>query len=150
MDFNKWLESPEYLGKIDTLFSDIERKSELAQNESETSSVFELELYFFLRSELGVEFDISKEQHIDHLTHTFKGLQGRKSGHGRLDAVINNLIIEYKHHSKLTSENDVAQAIHQVEDYLNAEKLIKGIEYDAILTDGLHISYFCRSHFEDG
>ena len=142
MDFNKWLESPEYLGKIDTLFSDIERKSELAQNESETSSVFELELYFFLRSELGVEFDISKEQHIDHLTHTFKGLQGRKSGHGRLDAVINNLIIEYKHHSKLTSENDVAQAIHQVEDYLNAEKLIKGIEYDAILTDGLHISYF--------
>jgi hypothetical protein len=142
LDINKWFESSEYLEKVDALFSNIARKSELAQNESETSSVFERELYFFLRSELGIEFDISKEQHIDHLTHTFKGLAGRKSGHGRLDAVINNLIIEYKHHSKLNNETDTLQAIHQVEDYLNAKKLIEGTEYDAILTDGLHISYF--------
>ena len=142
LDINRWLESPEYLEKIDTLFSDIVRKSELSQNESETASLFELQLYHFLRSELSIEFDISKEQRINHLTHTFKGLAGRKSGHRRLDAVINNLIIEYKHHSKLGNEADVTQAIHQVEDYLNAEKLIKGIEYDAILTDGLHISYF--------
>lgn len=142
IDYNKWLESPEYLKKIDTLFSNIVRKSELANNESETSSVFERELYFFLRSELGIDFQISKEEFVDRLTHTFKGLQNRKSGHGRLDAIINNLIIEYKHHSKLSSEADIVKAIHQVEDYLNAEKQIKGIEYDAILTDGLHISYF--------
>lgn len=142
IDRKQWFDSSAYHEKIDMLFSNIVRKSEVAQNESETSSVFELELYYFLRSELGVEFDISKEQRTDRLTHTFKGLQGRKSGHGRLDAVINSLIIEYKHHSKLNTEADTSLAIHQVEDYLNAEKQIKGIAYDAILTDGLHISYF--------
>ena len=142
LNVNKWYESPEYLEKVNRLFSAIVRKSELAQNESETSSVFERELYHFLRKELGIEFCISKEEHIDHLTHTFKGLAGRKSGHGRLDAVINNLIIEYKHHSKLSNDTGTLQAIHQVEDYLNAKKMIEGKEFDAILTDGLHISYF--------
>lgn len=142
LDINKWLESPEYLEKTDTLFKNIVRKSELAKNESETSSVFERELYHFLRNELGTDFDISKEQHVDHLSHTFRGLQGRKSGRGRLDAVINNLIIEYKHHSKLINEKDTAKATRQVEDYLNAEKTATGTEYDAILTDGLHVSYF--------
>lgn len=141
-DITDWLGSPEYLRKIETLHSNIVRKSDLAQNESETSSIFERELYFFLRRELGIDLEISKEEHVGRMTHTFKGLQGRKSGHGRIDAVINNLIIEYKHRSKLSSESDKSKAILQVQNYLDVKKQEEGTEYDAILTDGLHISYF--------
>ena len=128
--------------KIEALYDSIVRQSDLALNESETSAVFERELYFFLRQEMGVSIDVSKEQSVGGLVHTFKGLSGRKSGRGRLDAVINNLIIEYKHHSMLKDDTAVATAIHQVEDYLTAKKQIESVQYDAILTDGLRISYF--------
>lgn len=142
VNIHEWLESPEFREKAALLYSNITRKSDLAKNESETSAVFETELYLFLYQEFGIEPSISKEEKISCLRHTFKGLSTRKSGQGRLDAVINHLIIEYKHHSKLSSETDIEAALHQVEDYLEAKKVMEQSEYDAILTDGLQISYF--------
>lgn len=115
----------------------------MANNEAKTSSVFERELYFLLRKELGYETVIDKEKPINGgIKHKFSGLSDRKSGKGRLDAVLNNLIIEYKHHSKLETASDIEQAYEQVTDYLQAVAGLEGIEYDAILTDGLRISYF--------
>lgn len=118
------------------------RKSELAESEAETSSVFENELYFLIRNKTGIELNIKKEHPIDGIAHTFKGLANRHNGHGRLDAVVNSLVIEYKHHSKLQTVKQIEQAKIQVEDYLIALYNLRGIKYDAILTDGIKIAYF--------
>lgn len=59
-----------------------------------------------------------------------------------MDAVVNSLVIEYKHHSKLQTVKQIEQAKIQVEDYLIALYNLRGIKYDAILTDGIKIAYF--------
>ena len=128
--------------KIERLYSNIKRECDLAKNESETSSVFERYLYHYLREEFSIEPHIEKETTVRGLVHAFSDLKKRASGRGRLDAVINDLVIEYKHHSMLRKDNDIALAISQVDDYLTARKKNDGTESDAILTDGLHISYF--------
>ena len=74
--------------------------------------------------------------------HKFEGLSSRKSGHGRLDAVVNNIIIEYKHNTKLKSKKQISSAFEQVKDYLIALDKNEGVKYDAILTDGIKIAYF--------
>lgn len=141
-DSNSPTANLDYRRKVEKLYESIVRLSDLANNESETSAVFERELYFFLRQEMGVTVDVRKEPSVEGLVHTFRGLSNRKSGKGRLDAVINNLIIEYKHHSVLNGETAVSSAVHQVEDYLTAKKQLEAVPFDAVLTDGLRISYF--------
>lgn len=139
---NQWLNSGEYFTEINTVLTKILRKLELSRSEAETSSVFETELYFLIRSKTGIELNIKKENPIDGIVHTFKGSKKRHSGHGRLDAVVNSLIIEYKHCSKLHTPQQIDQAKTQVEDYLKALYKLNGIKYDAILTDGIKIAYF--------
>ena len=117
------------------------RKSELSTSEAETSSVFENELYFLIRSKTGIELNIKKENPIDGIVHTFK-VGSRDSGHGRLDAVVNSLVIEYKHYLKLKTPKQILEAKAQVEDYLVALYNQSGVKYDAILTDGIKIAYF--------
>lgn len=139
---NQWLNSGEYHTEIDAVLTAIIRKSELSKSESETSSVFENELYFLIKSKTGIELSIRKERPIEGIVHTFKGLGNRRSGYGRADAIVNNLIIEYKHYSKLKTDKQIKQAKAQVEDYLVALYNLEGIRYDAILTDGIKIAYF--------
>lgn len=139
---NQWLNSGEYRTEIDNALTRILRKSEFSQTEAETSAVFERELYFLIRSKTGIELNIKKEQPVDGIMHTFKGLDQRQSGHGRLDAVVNNLVIEYKHRSKLQTDKQIGQAKAQVEDYLAALYNLSGAQYDAILTDGIKVAYF--------
>ena len=139
---NQWINSGEYRAEIDAALTTILRKSELSESESETSSVFESELYFLIRSKTGIELNIRKEKPVDGVVHTFKGLESRRSGYGRLDAVVNSLVIEYKHCSKLQNAQQVEQAKAQVEDYLMALYALSGVKYDAILTDGIKIAYF--------
>lgn len=110
-DSNSPTANLDYRRKVEKLYESIVRLSDLANNESETSAVFERELYFFLRQEMGVTVDVRKEPSVEGLVHTFRGLSNRKSGKGRLDAVINNLIIEYKHHSVLNGETAVSSAV---------------------------------------
>ena len=74
--------------------------------------------------------------------HDFGVLKSRTSGRGRIDAVVNNLIIEYKKHSKLNNKTNQDTAISQVKDYLQTLLNNDGIKYNAILTDGIKISYF--------
>ena len=141
--FTDWQASDGYRLSIENTFNSIKRKSVLADNESETSSIFERELYFLLRKETGCEPEIYKEKPVNgSIKHRFGGLSSRTSGRGRLDAVVNNLIIEYKHHDKLETPTEIEQAYEQVTDYLMAVYSIEGLQYDAILTDGLHIAYF--------
>lgn len=138
----KWINSGEYLVHIDQTRTDIMKGAASSRNESEIASVFERELYFLVRSNTGINLTYSSETPVDGLTHKFGSLQSRTSGHGRLDAVINNLIIEYKHHSKLKTKEQIVLAGTQVEDYLYALYRNENTKYKAILTDGLKLSYF--------
>lgn len=137
-----WLKSGEYRTQIDSVYANITRGCENSSSESQTASVFEREIYFLVRSQLNIEISFSKEEPIDGIIHIFDGLSSRKSGHGRLDAVVNDVVIEYKHRSKLETEKQKITAFEQVKDYLVALAKNKNRICDAILTDGLRIAYF--------
>ena len=139
---SSWLKSGEYLSLIDSVLTKIIRDCESSDSEAHTSSIFENEIYYLVRSQLDIELKFSKETPIEGIVHKFEGLSSRKSGHGRLDAVVNNIIIEYKHNTKLKSKKQISSAFEQVKDYLIALDKNEGVKYDAILTDGIKIAYF--------
>ena len=139
-----WLNSGEYQVELENALTKIIRKADSSKNESETANAFETEIYFQIRSKLGIELSIKKEVKLNSIKHKFE-LRNRKSGRGRLDAVINNLVIEYKHHNKLNNERQRREAYSQVEDYLTALYKKENVQYDAILTDGIRIAYFQMS-----
>lgn len=136
----QWIDGGEYLSDIDNTLTNILRKTSLAKSEAETSGIFETELYYLLRERTGLDLTISKETPVSGIIHSFGN--GGKAGRGRMDAVVNNLVIEYKHHAKLSTEAQVKSAYKQVEEYLVALHKLCGRKYDAILTDGLRIAYF--------
>lgn len=137
-----WLNSGEYLSDIDEMRTTIMRESKVSNSESTTASIFENELYYLIRNKSGIKLDYSKEKSVNNIKHKFGNLKKRKSGTGRLDAVVNNLVIEYKHNSKLQTEEQFSTAVQQVIDYLNALYDNEKYKYNAILTDGIRISYF--------
>ena len=141
-NMSSWLNSGEYHTQIDTVLTKIVRDCEMSDSEAHTSSIFEREIYFLVRSQLGIELNFSKETPVEGVVHKFEGLSSRKSGHGRLDAVVNNVIIEYKHHSRLKTDKQISSAFEQVKDYLVALKRHERIKYDAVLTDGVKVAYF--------
>lgn len=145
-----WLESDDYKSNIKTLAEKIKRESSFSKNESETSSIFEKHLYYYIRLNTELSLEFNKETPINNVNHKFGILTKRKSGKGRLDAVVNNLIIEYKHKSKFDSSDKIKTAFNQVEDYLTALKNTEDVEYNAILTDGIKIAYFqfCNGKLE--
>ena len=139
---SNWLRSGEYSAQIDSVLTKIIRGCEVSSSESQTASVFEREIYFLVRSKLNIELSFNKEQHIDGIVHKFDGLSSRKSGSGRLDAVVNDIVIEYKHHTKLRTQKQIASAFEQVKDYLIALAESEKRKCDAILTDGIKVAYF--------
>ena len=141
-NINEWLDSGEYLADIDDMRTRIMKESSNSNSESTTASIFENELYYLIKFRTGIELNIIKEQKLDGINHLFESLKKRSSGKGRIDAVVNNLIIEYKHHSKFSTEKDQIIAIEQVKDYLKALENKDKIKYNAILTDGIRICYF--------
>jgi len=141
-NINDWLDSGEYLVDIDDMRTRIMKESANSNSESTTASIFENELYYLIKFRTGIKLNIVKEQKLDGINHLFGSLKKRSSGKGRIDAVVNNLVIEYKHFSKFLSEKDQTTAIEQVKDYLKALEKRDKIKYNAILTDGIRICYF--------
>lgn len=139
---SEWLNSGEYSTDIQNALTSIIRKSENSLSESETATAFETELYYLIRSKLGIDLYFKKESRVDGVIHSFEGLSSRSSGRGRLDAVVNGIVIEYKHHLKLKKPADFVKAQEQVCDYLMALYKNNKEESSAILTDGIHIQYF--------
>ena len=137
-----WLNSGEYISQLNTMRTSIMKDVSASKSESETASIFETNLYYAIRKETGIELNFNKETKLDNINHKFDGLKDRTSGKGRLDAVVNNLVIEYKHFSKLQKKDDIDKATAQVDDYLKALYKNESVKYNAILTDGLKISYF--------
>lgn len=138
---SQWLGSQAYQADINELRTCIMRAASTAGNETTTASIFENKLYYFIRKNTELKLDFKKEQIVDYVAHRFDGL----SAFGRLDAVVSNLVIEFKHNSKLKTPQDYNKACAQVESYLYALYQGESEKYDAILTDGIRIAYFSFS-----
>lgn len=137
-----WFNSGEFKYDIDSALTNIVRGAECAKTEADTANVFEREIYYLIRQRLGIKLTFDKELPVNGIVHSFGSLVSRKSGRGRLDAVVNNVIIEYKHRSKLVTVLQRQQAIEQVRDYMKALDAAGKGQYSAILTDGVVVSYF--------
>ena len=89
----EWLNSGEYVSDVDELRTSIMKQSAKSNSESTTATIFEKELYYIIRKRTDINLEIVKEKTVSGINHTFGVLAKRKSGQGRLDAVVNNLII---------------------------------------------------------
>lgn len=131
-----------YISDRNYTLSKIIQGAESSNSEATTAAIFENQISYLLRKHFDIEPKITKEESVNGLIHSYGNLRKRVSGQGRLDAVINNLIVEYKHHTKLINENDITLAIEQVKDYLSGLDKQCHRKHEAILTDGTKICYF--------
>lgn len=140
---DKWINSKEYATDIELLGKDIVRECEHSNNESTTASIFESEIYHLIRKKTGIKVDFVKETSVRRRINIVdNNQQVESSQRGRVDAIINGLLIEYKHHSKLNTKKHYDDAVEQVKRYLLAKKEEENFCYNAILTDGVRICYF--------
>lgn len=123
------LASDEFYEALKLSSKEIRYEAKTAQNEATIEGAFERVLYATLR-EIGVSFHPEKESMVETIRHT---------GKGRADSRIGAVVIEYKHRSKLSSQNDIKKAIRQLEDYLLAISKNATCEMTGFLTDGLSL-----------
>lgn len=133
-----WLNSSEYISDIESLANEIVRECEHSNSEATTASVFERKIYYILKEKVGVEVEFVKETRVRRRIN----IDSNEINEGRVDAVVNGLLIEYKHYSKLETLKQYDKAVKQVKEYLLARKGDKNVSYNAILTDGIRICYF--------
>lgn len=128
------LNSKEYKGELRKLGEEIKKSCSKAENEATVSSIFENKIYYFIRSFMGKEIEFQKEVTLGkYVMHIFNNK--------RMDVITNNLIIEYKHSSKLKHEKDIQDADEQIRDYLTTQK-DAGNFFEGILTDGIKVKFF--------
>ena len=130
------LNEEEYKKRLQNTLEEIIRKARAVTTEASLASVFERELAYFIKTYLNRDIVIDKEVGQNDLK------SRRRIFKGRMDAVSNELVIEYKRPGKLDSAKDQEAASRQVESYLLQLKETEKAEYNGILTDGIKIRFF--------
>ena len=122
------VKSKEYKSLLADMCRRISKKANIAPNEATIESYFDCEFFAFFREifePLGFEYNPTKEASICTRRHITKG---------RADTAIGALVVEFKHISTLSNDEQKNKAIKQVSDYL------LGLEYDGetlgFVTDG--------------
>jgi hypothetical protein len=138
MNIESILNSNEYKCKLSEHLTSLLKRTKASQTEATTSFAFESEIYLFVRTVFNIDIEFRKEESQSTLRHKFVG---------RMDAVCNNLVIEYKKLGKLDSERDKEKATEQLSKYLLQLLEEDGNEYYGVLTDGIKIRYV---YFQDG
>ena len=138
MNIESILNSNEYKCKLSEHLTSLLKRTKASQTEATTSFAFESEIYLFVRTVFNIDIEFRKEESQSTLRHKFIG---------RMDAVCNNLVIEYKKLGKLDSEKDKEKATEQLSKYLLQLLEEDGNEYYGVLTDGIKIRYV---YFQDG
>ncbi len=128
-----FLMSGEYQCQLSASLTSIFQKTKLANSEATVASIFENELYYFLKQYFNKEITFFKESGESYLRHKFDG---------RMDAMSNNLIIEYKASDKLNTNKEKDNASKQIKNYLYQLKRETNLSYHGILTNGSKISFF--------
>jgi hypothetical protein len=138
MSIDSKLDSNEYQCKLSEHLTSLLIKTKSAENEAQTSQAFQNEIYYFVRNFFEIEPDFRPEESQKTLRHKFTG---------RMDAVCNSLVIEYKKPGKLESDKDKNSATAQISNYLTQLRQKDSNEYSGVLTDGIKIRYV---YFQDG
>lgn len=138
MNIESILNSNEYKCKLSEHLTSLLKRTKASENEASTSFAFESEIYLFVRTVFSVDINFRKEESQSTLRHKFIG---------RMDAVCNNLVIEYKKLGKLEKDNDKVKATKQLSDYLIQLREEDGNEYHGVLTDGIKVRYV---YFQEG
>lgn len=132
MNIENLINSKEYKCKLSEHLTSLLIKTKSAKNEATTSDAFEKEIYYFIRSFFDIDVLFNKEVGQSTLRHKFVG---------RMDAVCNKLVIEYKQPGKLDKDKDKSKALEQLSNYLIQLLEEDNSEYYGILTDGIKIQY---------
>ncbi len=132
------LNSSEYKCKLSEHLTSLLKRTKSSLTEASTSFIFESEIYLFVRNIFNIDINFRKEENQTTLRHKFVG---------RMDAVCNNLVIEYKKAGKLERENDKEKATEQLKSYLLQLLNEDRNEYHWVLTDGIKIRYL---YFQNG
>jgi len=132
MNLDSILDSREYKCKLSEHLTSLLTRTKSATTEASISFAFESEIYFFVRSFFNIDIKINKEESQSTLRHKFTG---------RIDAVTNNLVVEYKRRGKLDTDKDKDKASLQLKNYLEQLYNEEGHEYYGVLTDGIKIRY---------
>lgn len=121
------IRTAEYSDLLEDVSNDIFTESKKAENEASIVSIFELELFSFIKDTLGLKYYPEKEKTINTERHVTKG---------RIDSKIGALVIEFKHTSKLKTIEHKDKASSQLIDYLNGLNKKHSLDYYGIVTDG--------------
>lgn len=132
-DISLKLNSGEYNVKLEETLSNIIKDLKSATTEATVASIFETNLYHFVKVFFEKDIVFHKEVGQNHFRHSFNG---------RLDAISNGLVIEYKAKDKLETEKDKAKAEKQLADYLKQINKETGSSYQGLLTNGNKVKYF--------
>ena len=95
MNIDSKINSQEYKCKLSEHLSSLLKRMKSAKTEADVAFIFQSEMYVFVRTFFGIETEYNQEASQSTLRHKFTG---------RMDAVCNNLIIEYKNRKKLNKE----------------------------------------------
>ena len=130
------LNCQEYQNQLEVSLKAITEKVGEATTEATIASVIENELHYFVKTYLDKDIMFNKEVGQEYKKRSIFKFKGR------MDAVSNDLVIEYKRSSKLSNMRDQDKATRQVEEYLEQLNELDNVEYNAVLTDGQKIRYF--------
>ncbi len=126
------IKTDDYKNELVELSEDIFSASLKAENEASIVSIFELELFSFIKDVLGLKYYPEKEKSVNTERHIAKG---------RIDSKIGALVIEFKHTSKLKSQKDKDKASNQLKDYLNGLYKKDSNDYWGVVTDGTQCQF---------
>ena len=121
------IRTTEYAELLAEVSNDIYTESKKAENEASIVSIFELELFSFIKDTLGLKYYPEKEKTVNTERHISKG---------RIDSKIGALVIEFKHTSKLKSSDHKSNASSQLINYLKGLNDKNNLDYFGIVTDG--------------
>ncbi len=126
------INTDEYKAELKSVSADINNASKSAENEASIVSIFELELFSFIKDILGLKYYPEKEKAVNTERHISKG---------RIDSKIGALVIEFKHTSKLKSSKDKDKASSQLKDYLLGLDKKNKNDYFGVVTDGTQCKF---------
>ena len=126
------IKTSEYYDSLVNVSADIHDESKFAENEATIVSIFELELFSFIKEQFGLKYYPQKETTINTERHISKG---------RIDSKIGALVLEFKHTSKLKTSEHKGKASKQLIDYLNGLNTKNSLDYIGMVTDGTQYSY---------
>jgi len=131
------INSSEYKETLKEVCSDIIQGTSSAENEASVVSIFELELFSFIKETLGLKYYPEKEKAVNTQRHVSKG---------RIDSKIGALVIEFKQPSSLKTEKNMKSATKQITEYLDGLFQKHQNDFLGIVTDGTKCQIINMEH----